>query len=98
MGLCAGTLIDIVTAGRRKVAHSWHLDSGLEMYTVMLGFPAENRYEGPGVFSHAAKLSHHMADQVPGGGQVRGLSCCSIIVYEANCLALGGGRRRWMHC
>lgn len=61
-GLCGkeshGSLIDITGTGRRQERHSWHQDSGLEKYTVMLGFPPESHWEGVGVFSHWAKLSH----------------------------------------
>jgi len=53
-----GTLIDITSTGRRQERHSWHQDSGLERFTVMLGFPPESNWEGVGVFSHSAKLSH----------------------------------------
>ena len=65
-----GSLIDIVTAGRLKPAHSWHQDCNLPQMTVMLGFPKSNQYKGTGVFSHAIKLSHQLQDQVPGGGAV----------------------------
>ena len=53
-----GSLIDITGTGRRKERHSWHQDSGLERFTVMLGFPPESGWEGVGVFSHSCKLSH----------------------------------------
>ena len=61
-GLCGaeshGSLIDITGTGRRQERHSWHQDSGLERFTVMLGFPPESDWEGVGVFSHSCKLSH----------------------------------------
>lgn len=59
-----GSWLDIVSpkGGRRHAAHAWHQDSGLEQYTAMLGFPSEDRYEGPGVFSHVIKLSHKMPE------------------------------------
>jgi hypothetical protein len=61
-GLCGteshGSLIDITGTGRRKERHSWHQDSGLDRRTVMLGFPPSDGFDGVGVFSHAAKLSH----------------------------------------
>lgn len=53
-----GSLIDITGTGRRKERHSWHQDSGLERFTVMLGFPPESKWSGVGVFSHSCKLSH----------------------------------------
>ena len=62
-GLCGeasrGSLIDITSTGRRQERHSWHQDNGLEtQFTCMLGFPPESNWEGVGVFSHSAKLSH----------------------------------------
>ena len=62
-GLCGeesrGSLIDITGTGRRRERHSWHQDNGLErQFTCMLGFPPESDWEGVGVFSHSAKLSH----------------------------------------
>lgn len=63
-GLCGaeshGSLIDITSTGRRQERHSWHQDSGLEKFTVMLGFPPESNWEGVGVFSHSVKLSHRL--------------------------------------
>ena len=53
-----GSLIDITGTGRRRERHSWHQDSGLERFTVMLGFPPESNWSGVGVFSHSVKLSH----------------------------------------
>ena len=52
-----GSLIDIIPL-RKRVAHSWHQDCGIDSYTVLLGFPPRDRYEGGGVFSHHVKLSH----------------------------------------
>ena len=61
-GLCGaeshGSLIDITGTGRRQERHSWHQDSGLERFTVMLGFPPESDWDGVGVFSHTCKLTH----------------------------------------
>jgi hypothetical protein len=65
-GLCGstahvfGSWIDIVGVKGRCVAHSWHQDSGLDQSTVMVGFPAEDHYQGVGVFPHAVKLSHRL--------------------------------------
>ena len=42
----------------RRVAHSWHQDSGISSKTVLLGFPPRNGYVGGGVFSSHVKLSH----------------------------------------
>ncbi len=57
-----GHFIEIVGGpGATKVArHAWHQDrAGDERaVTAMLGFPASDRYEGCGVFSHVAALSH----------------------------------------
>uniref|UniRef100_A0A7S0R1R9 Uncharacterized protein n=1 Tax=Pyramimonas obovata TaxID=1411642 RepID=A0A7S0R1R9_9CHLO len=53
-----GSLTDIVGIGRNRVNHSWHQDSGLDQVTLMMGFPAEDGFDGPGVFSHVVKLSH----------------------------------------
>ena len=55
-----GSWIDIVGVRGRPVAHSWHQDSGLDQCTVMVGFPPSDGFEGPGVFSHAVKLSHRL--------------------------------------
>ena len=50
----SGSLIDIVGITNKRIRHSWHQDNGLEgQITVMLGFPPEDRYEGPGVFRSA---------------------------------------------
>jgi len=64
-----GSWLDIVNpaSGRSRSNHAWHQDSGLEQYTVMLGFPIRDHYSGVGVFSHAVKLSHVMPPpEVPG--------------------------------
>jgi len=55
-----GSWLDIVnpSTGRSRSNHAWHQDSGLEQFTVMLGFPIRDHYSGVGVFSHAVKLSH----------------------------------------
>lgn len=53
-----GSLIDITSTGRRQERHSWHQDSGLDRFTVMVGFPPESNWTGVGVFSHSCKLSH----------------------------------------
>ena len=34
-----GSLIDITSTGRKQERHSWHQDSGLDRFTVMVGFP-----------------------------------------------------------
>lgn len=77
-GLCGarphGTLIDIVPL-HRKVAHSWHQDSGISSTTVLLGFPPTDGYEGGGVFSHHVKLSHPLR---PSAGEVHG----QVVEYE----------------
>lgn len=52
-----GSLIDIVPL-QRRVAHSWHQDSGIASFTVLLGFPPRDGYVGGGVFSSQVKLSH----------------------------------------
>ena len=59
--------IDIVGVLDRRVPHSWHQDTGkcrtskdskeADRFTVMLGFPAEDHYNGVGVFSHSVKLT-----------------------------------------
>jgi hypothetical protein len=69
-----GSLIDIVPL-QRKVAHSWHQDSGIASSTVLLGFPARSGYEGGGVFSHHVKLSHPLR---PTHGEVHG----AVVEYE----------------
>jgi hypothetical protein len=53
--------IDIVGVLNRRVPHSWHQDTGRcsadgTTYTVLLGFPAHNNYNGTGVFSHLIRL------------------------------------------
>lgn len=52
--------IDIVGVLHRRIPHSWHQDTGSSpnnLHTVLLGFPAEDHYDGPGVFSHNVKLT-----------------------------------------
>ena len=70
-----GSWLDIVSpkGGRRRAAHAWHQDSGLEQWTAMLGFPPGDGYEGPGVFSHAVRLSHAMPPpETPGPVVIEG--------------------------
>ena len=54
--------IDIVGIVERCIPHSWHQDTGRSpngnTYTVMLGFPKEDNYDGVGVYSHAVKLKY----------------------------------------
>jgi hypothetical protein len=54
--------IDIVGIKDRKIDHSWHQDSGRspngDTYTVLLGFPKEDNYDGVGVFSHSVNLKY----------------------------------------
>lgn len=53
--------IDIIGVKDRALDHSWHQDTGTSLSsskTVMLGFPAEDCYDGTGVFSHVVKLRH----------------------------------------
>ena len=54
--------IDIVGIVERCIPHSWHQDTGRspngDTYTVMLGFPKEDNYDGVGVYSHAVKLKY----------------------------------------
>jgi len=52
----SGSFSDIVTRGGGE--HRWHQDSGWDKSTVLMGFPPEDRWEGVGVFSHIALLSH----------------------------------------
>ena len=72
---CHGTLIDIASIGKQKVRHSWHQDSGYDRYTVMLGFPSstpsEDLPDGVGVFTHAVKLSHPLAQQHAEGSVIQ---------------------------
>eukprot|EP00238_Polyblepharides_amylifera_P004386 CAMPEP_0196576044 /NCGR_PEP_ID=MMETSP1081-20130531/5402_1 /TAXON_ID=36882 /ORGANISM="Pyramimonas amylifera, Strain CCMP720" /LENGTH=448 /DNA_ID=CAMNT_0041894539 /DNA_START=80 /DNA_END=1426 /DNA_ORIENTATION=+ len=58
-GVTTGSLTDIVDINKH-VNHSWHQDSGLDQVTLMMGYPSENEYTGPGVFSHVVKLSHSL--------------------------------------
>ena len=54
-------LIDIYGVQDRKISHSWHQDSGRSpesSKTVLWGFPAEDNYEGCGVFSHVLPLQY----------------------------------------
>lgn len=51
-----GHFSDLV--GKPHEGHRWHQDHGDDRYTVMLGFPPENDFEGEGVFSHIIRLSH----------------------------------------
>jgi hypothetical protein len=67
--------IDIIGVKDRKISHSWHQDTGISCsdaddssnleksrFTIMLGFPMEDEYEGTGVFSHSIKLTEeHLA-------------------------------------
>ena len=69
-----GSLIDIIPLDRR-VAHSWHQDSGLPRDTVLLGFPPRDGYEGGGVFSHCVQLSHPLR---PSAGDEHG----AVVEYE----------------
>ena len=57
-----GSWMDIVGVIGRKVPHSWHQDSGRQQHTLMVGFPPSDGYSGIGVFSHAVKLTHRLAD------------------------------------
>lgn len=61
LGLCGGKVtggwMDIVGSTKQR-KHGWHQDTGRGGYTVMLGFPASDRFIGEGVFSHAARISH----------------------------------------
>lgn len=54
--------IDIVGIKDRKIDHSWHQDTGTspngDTYTVLLGFPKEDNYDGIGVFSHSVNLKY----------------------------------------
>jgi len=54
--------IDIVGIVERRIPHSWHQDTGRSYngntFTVLLGFPKEDNYDGVGVFSHAVKLKY----------------------------------------
>jgi len=54
--------IDIVGVLDRRVPHSWHQDTGRspggDTFTVLLGFPKEDNYDGVGVFSHAVHLKY----------------------------------------
>ncbi|KAL7484755.1 hypothetical protein ACHAW6_010369 [Cyclotella cf. meneghiniana] len=54
--------IDIVGIVDRRIPHSWHQDTGRspngDTFTVLLGFPKEDNYDGVGVFSHAVKLKY----------------------------------------
>ena len=72
---CHGTLIDIASIGKQNIRHSWHQDSGYDRYTVMLGFPSstpsEDLPEGVGVFTHAVKLSHPLAQQHAEGSVIQ---------------------------
>jgi len=52
----SGSFSDIVTRGCGD--HMWHQDSGWNKLTVLLGFPPEDRYQGEGVFTNIALLSH----------------------------------------
>jgi len=56
--------------GKREkpLTHAWHQDSGLEHFTVMVGFPAFNNYEGLGVFSHVVPLSSRLKVPQASGG------------------------------
>jgi hypothetical protein len=68
-----GHWIDIVGIVGRRISHSWHQDTGIcpggDTRTVLLGFPKEDDYDGPGVFSHVVKLEserHAPVDHPPG--------------------------------
>ena len=69
-----GSLIDIIPLNR-KVAHSWHQDSGIRSNTVLLGFPPRDGYEGGGVFSSHVKLSHPLR---PSQGEEHG----AVVEFE----------------
>ena len=58
------------------MCRSQHQDSGLDRFTVMLGFPSRDGYDGAGVFSHAVRLSHPM---VPPNGVAAG----EVVEHEA---------------
>jgi len=63
--------IDIVGVQDRRIAHSWHQDTGRspsgDAKTVLLGFPPEDSYDAVGVFSHVIKLEkeRHAAEDHP---------------------------------
>ena len=64
----------------------------------MLGCPATDGYDGPGVFSHACKLSHPLADAgavdaaaASEAAEVRGWSQCNYSMGAS--LRSEGGRR-----
>lgn len=69
-----GSLIDIVPL-QRRVAHSWHQDSGISSLTVLLGFPPRDGYVGGGVFSSQVQLSHPLR---PTSGDAHG----AVVEYE----------------
>lgn len=49
--------IDIVGVLDRRITHSWHQDTGTTASrTVCWGFPAQDHYQGCGVFSHLVGL------------------------------------------
>lgn len=52
----SGSFSDIVAPGGGE--HRWHQDHGWDKLTVLMGFPAEDRWCGEGAFSHVARLSH----------------------------------------
>ncbi|KAL3762555.1 hypothetical protein ACHAW5_007800 [Stephanodiscus triporus] len=52
-----GHWIDIVGIVGHRISHFWHQDTGTcpdsgNVWTVLLGFPREDEYDGPGVFNH----------------------------------------------
>jgi hypothetical protein len=52
--------IDIVGVLDRTLNHAWHQDSGRspgDSKTVLWGFPADDNYEGTGIFSHVLPLT-----------------------------------------
>ena len=55
-----GSFMDIIGIKDRCLPHAWHQDSGLNSYTVMLGFPTSSNYQGLGVFSHIVKLKERL--------------------------------------
>lgn len=65
-----GRFSDLV--GRPHEGYRWHQDHGGDRFTVMLGFPPEDGFEGVGVFSHVVRLSHPLRQPTENNGWTSG--------------------------
>jgi len=80
----SGQFSDLV--GKPHEGHRWHQDHGDDRYTVMLGFPPEDNFQGVGVFSHVVRLSHPLRRPETSQGWVAGTPIVVRIPEPKECL------------